>query len=488
MKNINRVLLIALITIFLLSLVSCKSIPQKLDRIEKEYSKEVRDELESIDDLEQLDKLLDNEDEIEAIHNRFLKLDEIEKDYSPSFREVLERIKDPGYLDKIINDIETIKLLHDVFLWQKDWTNLILNFRYENDEVKLIINTVGHIRDDDRRRVEYLEFLQSITGNNYFHPLSLEEISDIFKRSFDTEYPFDDMNIIFDEIEDHGYSFTLKMYEIQDEYGFDFYEYLETLDNDYLIDILDDEEILKEKYDNFLDYTWRIDFYENSILFEVEDNMFPSYWYYPPRNVYAENLLPNNIERAKKIAYSALDKYMVEVLDENLKKIYFLNDFEFYGFDWGGTIGLSFETLYLVCYAWSLDYWIEKTVHHEFSHLLFYKYRYLFDEISWNNMNPEGFSYLLGEGKEALEKGMTSKEFDKKLHEAGFLYEYSQSGILEDVASFAENLFLNNPDFWDSIETYPKLKQKFTLVVDFYHLINPTFTEEYFREISGQSD
>ena len=485
MKNINRSPLIFLIVIFLLSLISCKSIPQKLDRIEKEYSKEVRNEIEAIEDLELLDELLNNEDEIEAIHNRFLKLNEVEKEYSPLFREVLEKIKDSEYLDKILSDSETIKLLYDVFLWQKDWTNRILNFRYENDEIKLIINTVGHIRDDDRRRVEYLEILQSITVNNYSYPLSLEEISDIFKRSFDAEYPFGEMNIIFDEIEDYGYSFTLKMYEIKDQYGLDFYEYLETLDNDYLIDILDDEEILKEKYNNF---TERIDFYEYNIVFEVEDNMFPGYWYYAPRNVYAESLLPNNIERVKIIAFSALDKYTIKVLVENLKKIYFLNDFEFYGFDWGGTIVLPSETLYLVCYAWSLDYWIEKNIHHEFSHLLFYKYRYLFDEISWNNINPEGFSYLPGEGREALEKGMTSKEFDKKLHETGFLFEYAQSGILEDIASFAENMFLDNPDFWHSIETYPKLKQKFGLVVDFYHSIDPTFTEEYFREISRQLD
>ena len=52
------------------------------------------------------------------------------------------------------------------------------------------------------------------------------------------------------------------------------------------------------------------------------------------------------------------------------------------------------------------------------------------------------------------------------------------------ICTFAENLFVNNGDFFEIVESYETLSLKLGLILDFYNSINPIFTLEYFKEIS----
>ena len=49
--------------------------------------------------------------------------------------------------------------------------------------------------------------------------------------------------------------------------------------------------------------------------------------------------------------------------------------------------------------------------------------------------------------------------------------------------SFAENIFMGDESFFDTVEGYEKLEMKLDLIVEFYNALDPTFTIEYFKEI-----
>jgi len=272
-----------------------------------------------------------------------------------------------------------------------------------------------------------------------------------------------------------------KLNEIEIKYSLEFGQYLESLEEDYLETILYDDKALKEEYDLF---EWRNIFYNDGIVFTADENIFPGSWYEPDINARAESLAEEDIERSKKIAIYALDKYPAKVLKENLGKLYILKSMNFYGVDYGGTNDGE-GRVYMTSNGIDIGYtalFIEKVFHHEFSSILFTK----FEESEWRQINPADFVYFDEQtgGSGAIREGRASQEFDSKMHEAGFLYEYAQSTLENDFNSFAENIFVNDGNFFKLVEEYEKLSLKLDLIVDFYSSIDPRFTLEYFKGIS----
>ena len=275
-----------------------------------------------------------------------------------------------------------------------------------------------------------------------------------------------------------------KLNEIEIKYSLEFRQYLESLEEDYLETILYDDKALKEEYDLF---EWKNIFYEDGIVFTADEDIFPSYWYEPDINAKAESLAEEEIERSKKIVLSALDKYPAKVLKENLEKLYVLKSMNFFGVDFGATY--VEDRVYMANSGIDMGYSdiiIEKEFHHEFSSILFINYYYLFKESDWRQINPADFVYFDEEtgGAGAIKEEKASEEFDPKMHEVGFLYEYAQSTLENDFNSFAENIFVNDGSFFELVEGYEKLSLKLDLIVDFYSSINPEFTLEYFKKIS----
>ena len=75
-------------------------------------------------------------------------------------------------------------------------------------------------------------------------------------------------------------------------------------------------------------------------------------------------------------------------------------------------------------------------------------------------------------------------EFDPNLHQYGFLYSYSLTNKWEDFATFAENLFLNKKEFWEAVERYEKIRNKFELISVFYETLDPKMSKEYFLDMN----
>ncbi len=275
----------------------------------------------------------------------------------------------------------------------------------------------------------------------------------------------------------------IRLDEIQQQYSLEFRQYLESLEKDYLENILSDDNAAKAEYDLF---EWRNIFYRDEIIFTADKDIFPGYWYDPEINAKAESLSEGEIDRSRSIIISALDKYPIEVLKDNLKSVYALKSMNFYGVDYGGTN--SKASVYVVNVGEDMGYsdiCIEESFHHEFSSVLLRKYKQLFDESGWRQINPDGFEYFdeATGGSGAIREGKDSQEFDPELHEMGFLYQYAGSTLENDFNSFAENIFMGEESFFKTVEGYEKLKAKLDLIIEFYNAVNPRFTIEYFKGI-----
>src|SRR3972149_5479566 len=73
------------------------------------------------------------------------------------------------------------------------------------------------------------------------------------------------------------------------------------------------------------------------IHFRVDRNMFPLSWCNDEIHPHAESLSKGLRIETMDILKEAFDKYPVNVLKQNLRKIYILNELSFYGINYGGT-------------------------------------------------------------------------------------------------------------------------------------------------------
>jgi HD-GYP domain-containing protein (c-di-GMP phosphodiesterase class II) len=312
---------------------------------------------------------------------------------------------------------------------------------------------------------------------------STEEIEDTVTEELEDEVAAEEEEKEEEEDERIGteeFTEKEKLDEIEQTYSIEFRQYLETLDKDYLESLLEDDNTVKQEYDLF---DWRNKFYENNIIFIADGNIFPSSWYGSGIDAKAESLSPGEVERSKSIIVTALDKYPTPLLKNNLKSVYVLKSMSFYGVNYGGT-NLPPDIVYIANDGVSMGYTdivIEKTFHHEFSSVL--KYNYGFDETAWRQVNPAGFIYFdeATGGAGAIKAGKASQTFDSKEHEMGFLYEYAESTLENDLNSFAENIFIGEESFFNIVESYDKLKLKLDLTVAFYNSLDPVFTIDYFK-------
>jgi hypothetical protein len=157
----------------------------------------------------------------------------------------------------------------------------------------------------------------------------------------------------------------------------------------------------------------------------------------------------------------------------------------FYKVDYGGTN--SADAVYLTDDGEKNGYndlYLEQTFHHEFSSILYRNYTSFLNERAWLAANPPGFDYIDPEnGVGAIRNNQSSQELDTALCKKGFLTQYSESGMENDLNTFAQHIFSPSPGFWDLVDNYPRIATKFNLLVLFYNSISPLFTEKYFRKL-----
>lgn len=225
--------------------------------------------------------------------------------------------------------------------------------------------------------------------------------------------------------------------------------------------------------------------YGVDLHFRFHPAVFPATWVVSPINGRGASLDRREYERTRSLIRRSLAKYPTAVLHNNLSTIFVLKRMNFYGVHYGGTN--SIDAIYLTNNGTERGYtdtYIEQTFHHEFSSILYRNYPLGFEEASWNSTNPPGFSYNDPEqGVGAIRSNQSSQELDTLLCSSGFLTQYALSGIENDINTFAQNLFLPSPGFWEAVERYPAIGKKTRIVIRLYQRIHGSFTEKFFRSL-----
>lgn len=173
-----------------------------------------------------------------------------------------------------------------------------------------------------------------------------------------------------------------------------------------------------------------------------------------------------NQEHYLKLIKASLDKYPAGIL-KNLKKVYILSTLESNGVSIGGT---KYNGCLFIKVKNVVDIQVEKTLHHEFCHMLYFNHEELFPVVEWKNNTKRDY---VGKGFKASYNGKDSKTYVPTLFQYGFLYEYASISIDEDMASYAESLFYESDK--QTIKNNPLLKNKYLLLVSFYKKIDPNF-------------
>ena len=213
-----------------------------------------------------------------------------------------------------------------------------------------------------------------------------------------------------------------------------------------------------------------------TIQFRVNEEMFPKSWETAEINAKGASLDKLEFERNSKLINIALNKYPAALLMNNLREIYILKSLEVAGYAYGGTA--SWDIVYIA------DGEVEDLFHHEFSHVLLLGHPDKFNKKEWESLNE--MSYGSG-GFEALKDLSKSESWferqivDRTFNSKGFLTQYASSAFEEDVATFAENLFLPNCQRSRAIKANVKLAEKQKLVIEFYNSLDEIFTKEYFE-------
>jgi len=220
-----------------------------------------------------------------------------------------------------------------------------------------------------------------------------------------------------------------------------------------------------------------------TVRFDYSPQIFPKSWLTKEINAHGEAVLPSEKDRCITTISKALKKYPQQVLME-LRSVYFLKSMEMYDVGFGGTN--SRAAVYVTDDGETEGYtdnFIEQSFHHEFSSILFRNYPSYLDTTAWNAAIIPGFDYNdpYG-GVGAIRNKQASMRFDSALSAKGFLTQYSLSDIENDINTLAQNLFCPEENFWDFVKYYPRIKKKVSLLISFYHKLNPVFTESYFKD------
>ncbi len=223
------------------------------------------------------------------------------------------------------------------------------------------------------------------------------------------------------------------------------------------------------------------------IKWTVDTDTFPPDWVADKEriNPSAESLTDKDeIDRSIRVLKKAMDKYPEYFFADaknKIKAVHVLNYMFIFHRNYAATLSIPDRKLY-ISGSFDNDASFEQAFHHEYSHLLYWRNYDNFSEQEWDSVNPGGFQY---------DKKSGGSGFKPELAEAGFLIAYSKSNREEDFANIAEQIFKKEDkflwgNFWQIVSQYPKIRQKTDMIINFYHKLDPMFTEEYFRKIGNE--
>jgi hypothetical protein len=191
----------------------------------------------------------------------------------------------------------------------------------------------------------------------------------------------------------------------------------------------------------------------------------------------AKPIDPPVLARYPHLLKKAFEKYPVSVIKEYLNAIYFAKELECNGTRYGGTYDPFRRIIYLVNNGKKTDDLSIGTFHHEFSSILLKRHTVLLNP--WLEQNPKGFKYskeTISNNKDIYGVSIDGTAAD---YDLGFLDAYSRKSFEDDFNEYSRIIFTQPRKFKRIMNQYHRVRAKFEIWQDFYHKIDPIFTEEY---------
>lgn len=217
------------------------------------------------------------------------------------------------------------------------------------------------------------------------------------------------------------------------------------------------------------------------------DKYFYSSWFTAPDDLHFEMFKdPDTIKNVKQSVYAAFEQYPVEVLNQNIGAVVVLKKLDMHGLPYGGTYicnkgNPGASVVYLV-----LDNSIPKdeihpymtdAFNHEFSSILMKNYN--FPKEAWKAANGKGFKYKYEDedgGYKALKNGEFGNEENiEALYLKGVLSQYALSDLEEDFNVYSGMIMTYPNELKAVLDTYPIVKKKVKIWIDFYTSIDKKF-------------
>ena len=102
---------------------------------------------------------------------------------------------------------------------------------------------------------------------------------------------------------------------------------------------------------------------------------------------------------------------------------------------------------------------------------------------AWKKANITDFDYNDPEaGVGAIRNNQSSQDLDTLLCEKGFITQYAYSGLENDLNTVAQNLFKPDEGFWETVDKYPRIRQKVKLLIAFYNKTRSYFHRKLFQK------
>jgi hypothetical protein len=211
------------------------------------------------------------------------------------------------------------------------------------------------------------------------------------------------------------------------------------------------------------------------IVYEVDDDFLSFLEKSPITEPIRHRVLVRNVD----ILQMALERYPVQVIKDHLCVINFAGNITGKnGSTYGGLYDELKKSIYLTDHGSQPHDHVIRTFHHEFSSLLLK--RNSFDINQWTDNNPKDFEYSFFTTKDLTKTFKSASAVGTEAdYEKGFMDTYGQTSVENDVNEYAAMIFTYPQKFKKIMNQYPRVRGKFLVLLEFYHNIDPIFTEEY---------
>lgn len=198
----------------------------------------------------------------------------------------------------------------------------------------------------------------------------------------------------------------------------------------------------------------------------------------PPKYSKVKPIRHRVLLRYPNILQKAFDKYPDSIIKGYLSSIYFAGEIDADGQKAGGTYDPFRRIIYLVDNGGNNEDDSLRAFHHEFSALLMTRHSFWVDP--WTDHHPKGFKYFyeVYDSWKAVEKARKAIS-DDECYEKGIVTNYGLTNFSNDFSEYSAMIFTYPNKFKEIMNQYPRVRGKFLVWLNFYHQIDPIFTEAY---------